>query len=194
VLISLDKKEIAEPVMLFAAAHFPDDLDTLISTSRLVLDRVESTPEIDSEEQLDQIEIILLKAEAELPQHNQIELHLADIDRLKGNHQKAFDAYTHLAKGNENEKQLAGWRLNYGLGQAAMGLGYQDVGLAALQAALSAQPSNLVVRHALADAMQASDLPEKADAMAVSALKIAPQDLKNILWYAKFKTKTNQPA
>jgi tetratricopeptide (TPR) repeat protein len=193
VLISLDKKESAEPVMLFAAAQFPEDLNTLLTTSQLVLDRVESALAIDPDERLDQIENILLKAEAEDPQHSQIKLHLADLARLRGNHQTAFDAYTKLSKGSENEKQMADWRLNYGLGQAAMGLGNQDVGLAALQAALSAQPSNLIVRHALADAMHASDLPGKADALALSSLKIAPQDLNNILWYAKFKTKTNQP-
>jgi tetratricopeptide (TPR) repeat protein len=194
VLIALGKNKIAEPVMLFAAAQFPEDLNTVLSTSQLVIDRVESSPEMDPKERLDQIENILLKGEDEHPQHNQIKLHLADLDRLRGNHQKAFDAYTQLAKDSESEKQMADWRLNYGLGQAAMGLGNQDVGLAALQAALSAQPSNLIVRHALADAMQASDLPGKADAIALSALKIAPQDLNNILWYAKFKTKTNQPA
>jgi tetratricopeptide (TPR) repeat protein len=193
VLIALDKKEIAEPVMFFAAAHFPKDLNTILATARLVLDRVEAASENDPQERLDNIENILLKAEAEDPQHSQIKLHLADLDRLRGNHQKAFDAYTQLSKGSDNEKQLADWRLNYGLGQAAMGLGNQDVGLAALQAALHAQPSNLIVRHALADAMQASDLPGKADAMALSALKIAPQDLNNILWYARFKTRTNQP-
>jgi tetratricopeptide (TPR) repeat protein len=193
VLISLDKKEIAEPVMLFAAAQFPEDLNTLLSTSCLVLDQVEATPEIDAKERIDQIEKILLKGEAEHPQNSQIKLHLADLDRLRGNHQTAYDAYAKLSKDSENGKQLADWRLNYGLGQAAMELGNQDVGLAALQAALNAQPSNLIVRHALADALQAADLPGKADAMALSSLKIAPQDLNNILWYAKFKTKTNQP-
>jgi tetratricopeptide (TPR) repeat protein len=193
VLISLDKKEIAEPVMLFAAAQFPADLNTILSAARLVLDQVESSPEDDNRARLDQIESILLQTAAEHPQHSLIKLHLTDLDRLKGDHQKAFDAYTQLSKSSENEKQVADWRLNYGLGQAAFGLGNQEVGLAALQTALSAQPSNLIVRHALADAFQASDLPGKADAMAISALKIAPHDLNNILWYAKYKTKTNQP-
>jgi tetratricopeptide (TPR) repeat protein len=83
--------------------------------------------------------------------------------------------------------------LKYGLGQAAMALGNQEVGLAALQDALSTQPSSLIIRHALADALQTADLPGKANDMAKTALRMAPQDLNNILWYAKFKTKTNDP-
>ena len=67
-----------------------------------------------------------------------------------------------------------------------MGLADPEVGLAALQDALDIQPSNLIIRHALADAFQATDLPEK-HTLWPKALIMAPQDLNNILWYAGFK-------
>jgi tetratricopeptide (TPR) repeat protein len=193
VLLALDQVVTAEPILLFAAEHFPDDLSTVLSAVQLVLDRVEADPEIEPDSILQKVGAILNQASEVYPDHADIKRHMADIDRLNGQHQKAFDVYSRLAKVTDHQKSTVDWRLKYGLGQAAMGLGNHEVGLAALQDALGIQPSNLIIRHALADAFQATDLIEKANAMAKSALRMAPQDLNNILWYAKYKTSTNDP-
>ena len=194
VLITLDKKEQAEPVLLFAASYYPEDIETVLMASRLVLDRVESDPDFEApQEILVNVEETLQKSAATYPDNDQLALHLADIDRLNGNHQKAFDAYSHIAQTSDSEKSTQDWRLKYGFGQAAVGLGNHDVGLAALQTALNLQPSSLKVRYALADAYQLADLSGKANTMAKSALKLAPQDFNNILWYAKFNTRNNEP-
>jgi tetratricopeptide (TPR) repeat protein len=194
ILMTIDKIEQAEPVLLYAASYYPEDIETVLTASRLVIDRVESDPNFEAvQEILENVAETLQKSTAAHPENDQIALHLADIDRLNGDHQKAFDAYSHLAQTGDSEQLTQDWRLKYGLGQAAVGLGNHDVGLAALQTALNLQPSNLMVRHALADAYQVADLSGKANAMAKSALKLAPQDLKNILWYAKFNTRNNEP-
>jgi tetratricopeptide (TPR) repeat protein len=194
VLISLNQHRSAEPILLSAADHFPEDLKTVLTTSHLVLDNIDASQDTLPQNILEKLEGVLKKSLTFYPEHQQIKRSLADIDRLRGNYQKAFDIYSHLTKTSESEKLVSDWRLKYGMGQAAIGLGNQDVGLASLQAAANIQPSNLIVRHALADALQTVNLPGKANEMAQFALKLAPQDLDNILWYAKFKTKTNQPS
>ena len=193
VLIALEHLEAAEPIILFAANHFPDDIETVISATSLVIDRVEASPDDEEHENLQKVETILNKAKETCPDHEQIMLHWADIDRIKGNYERAFEVYKQLTTSGNSSNVAINWRLNYGFGQAAMGLGKHEIGLAALQAALGNQPGNLTIRHALADALQKSDLPGKASAMANTALKLAPQDLTNILWYAQFKTAANEP-
>ncbi len=193
VLLALDQPTAAEPVLLNAAENFPEDQKTVQSAVCLVFDRIESEPEVDPHKDLSRVKKILQAARKHSMDNFRIDLHLADIARLSGNNQKAFEAYTRLSKSITGEKAPATWRLQYGLGQAAIGLGNREVGLAALNSALGIQPSSLIVRHALAEALQKADLPNKANTMAGSALKLAPQDLNNILWYAKFKTNANEP-
>jgi len=193
VLLNLNQHAAAEPILLSAAEQDPEDLETVLSAACLVLDRFESEPENETTEILKKVKDILLKANEKNPENQQIRLNLADIDRLSGEYQTAFDVYTQLAKTMDRDKKTPNWRLQYGLGQAAMGLNKQEVGLAALQSALSTQPSNLNIRHALADAFQAADLSNKANTMAQTALNLAPQDLNNLIWYAKFKTAAAEP-
>lgn len=194
VLLAQDKDELAEPVLFFAASHFPEDLETVISASQLILTRIESDPDShDHQEMLDNMAEILGKTHIAHSQNCQIDIYLADIERLKGNHQESFDAYNELIKAHDHKNSTLKWHLNFGLGKAAMSLGNQDVALAALQTALNLQPSSLLVRHAMADALLLADLPEKANRMAKSALRLSPQNLNNILWYAKFNTRNNEP-
>ena len=195
VLMALNNDELAEPIMLFAANHFPEDLDTVISAARLLINRIEADPDShDPPEILESLVEILQNSHAAYPQNEQLALYLADIDRIKGNHQKAFETYNQLIKTQAHEKSANEWHLNYGLGKAAMSLGNQEVALAALQTAINLKPSSLLVRHAMADALLMADLHEKANTIAKSALRLSPQNLNNILWYAKFNTRNNEPA
>lgn len=193
ILVALERFDTAEPILFSAANHFPRDLETVLAAVHLGIDRIEYSVDEVSPSELNPVETLLLKAKSFHPGQDQIRLRLADIERLKGNFEKALETYTGYTKTIENGILAKDWRLNYGLGQAAIGLGNYEVGLAALQAANDIQPSNLIIRHALAEALQKSDLSGKANAMAISALKLAPQDLNNILWYAKFKNDNNEP-
>ena len=196
VLLALDRNEEAEPVLLAAATFDPNDKETIIAASRLIIDRIDAPVDERTEEQLkslDSLQAILHKAKSINPEEDAFKLHLADIDRLKGATEKAFSSYTKLSKEGNPETTLKNWRLHYGLGKSATVLGNLEVGLAALQEAASRQSENLLIHHALAETYQKSDLNGKAQETAKAALKLAPQDLDNILWYANFKTNNNEP-
>lgn len=189
VLIALEKYDIAEPILLFAAESFPDDEETVLTATQLVLDRIEQTSMSKTEKLLDQVESLLKDRKKTFGTLLQI----ANVARLKGEFEKAFDIYTQLAKDSTDDTLGLQWRVNYGLGASAMGLKKYEVALAALQMAIDDQPGNLIIRHALADSLLIADLPGKAHSIAGSALKLSPYDLNNILWYADFKTRADQP-
>jgi len=194
VLLAMKDNVKAEPILFKAAELRPEDLEAVLLTSELVLERVEKYSDQLIEPDLDRLENLLRKSNQIFPTHHQIRLHLADIDRLRGDHEKALGSYQKLSEeGNSEKSVLQNWRLPYGLGQAAIELGDIEIGLAALQDAATKQPENLLVLHALATACHKADLDGKAHETAKFALKLAPQDIENILWYADFKTKSNDP-
>ena len=193
VLLSLGENDQAEPILISAAEHDPDDQETLIAATRTVLERLESSQQDEDKNLLIKLRKLLQKSLLKSQDVFPIKLHMADIERLFGSHQKAFNLYSKLAKEDAPQRLLANWRLDYGLGQSAIALGNYDVGLASLQQAVSKKSENLMLHHALAEAYQAADLTGKAKQTAKSALKLAPQDLNNILWYANFKTGNNEP-
>ncbi len=189
VLIALNKNDLAEPIMLFAAENFPDDHETVNLAVQLVLDRVEQSKDLEVINSLDQIKNLMREhRKGYLPRRQ-----IADIKRLSGQYQEAFDIYTQLGKEEFLDKPSFDWRLNYGLGLSAMGLNDFEVGLAALQMAADEKPESLLIRHALADSLLRADFDGKANECAEVALKLAPKEFDNILWYANFKTKGNQP-
>ena len=101
--------------------------------------------------------------------------------------------YSKLADRTTSVKSGPTWQVQYGLGRSALYLGNQDIGLAALQESAAKQPENTIILHGLAEAYQYTNLPEKANDTALTALKLAPQDVQNILWYAHFRTENGQP-
>ena len=177
----------------FAAEKFPEDVQTVVAASHLVLDRLESDPEQETGRVLDRVNAILLQASHIHADQSVITRLLADVERLNGQHQSAFNVYTRLAKAAEQHNLLGDWRLKYGLGQAAMGLADPKSGWQHCRIALDIQPSNLIIRHAWRCLSRATDLPEKSTRYTKSALIMAPQDLNNILWYAGFKTRQMTP-
>jgi tetratricopeptide (TPR) repeat protein len=193
VLLAMDEKQSAEPILLFAAETFPQDVDTVLTAVRLTLERIEASQDKVSNQELERLQALLKKAIDNNLNDDALQLHLADVLRLKGEYQDAFDAYLSLSEKDQQHKTTADWRFSYGLGQAALALGDYEVGLAALQEAHSKQPSNTIILRALSEAYQAADLFEKAQQTAKSALKMAPQDIQNILWYAHFKSRSNEP-
>ena len=193
VLLAMDRKQTAEPVLLIAAQNYPEDLEMTLTAAHVSLSLIDSSYECVDKDKIDQLQEILEYAQEKNPYNEGIQLHLADLKRLKGQHQEAMDMYIALSEMDQSQNKAQNWQLSYGLGQAAIALGNHEIGLAALQEASHQQPGNLTILHALAEAYQLTDLREKSQKTAKSALKLAPQDAANILWYADFKTRHNEP-
>lgn len=193
VLLAMDEDNNAEPILISAAKALPDDTETVLTAIQLSLKQIESSNREASKEKLEQLQTLLKEALARTPKDARILLHMADIARLKGDHQKAFDAYLALTEKDQEQGISTNWRFSYGLGQSAMALEKHEVGLAALQEASSKQPGNLLILYALAEAYQITGLNEKAEQTIKSSLKMAPRNIQNILWYANFKMKYNEP-
>lgn len=193
IFLAMNDSAAAEQALVCAAEHYPEDLETVLAATRLVLDRLESSIDEEPDNELEKIKNILRKAIKITDEDFFIRLHLGDTDRLQGHHQEALNTYKTLSEEVLEDHSQDSWRIFYGLGQSAFALGDKEIGLAALREAASKQPENLTVLHALVEAFQSIDLSEKAHDLAKSALKLAPQDLLNIQWYAQFKMNTNEP-
>ena len=193
ILLSMNKREAAEPILLFSADHFPEDAETVMKAARLILDKHEMSFDPIPGNDLEIVARILKKSSDLNPSYPNLKLHLADVERLKGNFDKALSMYREMSPKDKTEKGTEDWRLNYGLGKTATALGEFEMGLAALQDAGSSQPDNLLILHGLVEAYQKANLSSKANDLAQASLKLAPRDLQNILWYANFKNKNNEP-
>ena len=193
VLLALDEKEKAEPILIKAAELRPEDLETVLLATELVLERAEKYADQQIEPDLDRLENLLDKSHQIFPTHQQSACTLPILTP------EWFFMTKHwrppgTIKRNQDEKSIhQSWRLPFGLGQTAIELGEIEIGLAALQDAATKQPENLLVLHALAAACLKANLDAKAHETAKFALKLAPQEIDNILWYADFKTKSNDP-
>ena len=193
VLLAMDKKTEAEPVLCFAAEHYPEDIEIVLTSAQLIINEYETNFDDLPTKRLEHTAEILRKASDIHPNQTMFSLHAADIERLKGNHQKALEAYQKLSSSHGESKTLEDWRLQYGLGTSAIALGEHEMGLAALQTAASKKPENLLVLHALVEGYQSAQFPTKAEELARTALKLAPQELSNILWFADYKKNNNEP-
>lgn len=194
VLLAMGESAKAKPVLIFAAESFNDDRDTVLSAAKVVIGEAEAaTGEVNSPE-LTTLRGILDAYLAANGPDSQVKLNLADVDRLLGNNQQAFNTYLDVSKQIHPAKSRASWQLQYGIGKTALAMGKVEMAVATLQEAANQQPENIMIRHALAEAFQTSGLDGKANDTALLALKLAPQDLTNIQWYAGFQMDAEQPA
>ena len=193
ILVAKDEKRAAEPILLFAADYFPEDTATVLKAARLIIDKHDTQFEELTQDELDVVSQILVKAADRNPANNYLKLHLADVARLRKNFQDALEIYRELSADMNTEKTSEMWRLDYGLGMTAIALGEFEMGLAALQDAGSRQPENLLILHGLVEGYHRANLTSKANDFAQTALKLAPQSLINILWYANYKNNNNEP-
>lgn len=193
VLLAREEKALAEPILLRAAELAPEDPSVALMAADVAISRADSSYDNTQVVDFEKIESILNNALVSSSEHQIIKVYLADLDRLRGNHQKAFDAYSQLLENSPETGLDKNWRLKFGFGKSAIATGKHEIGLAALQDETSKNPDNLFLLHALAEAYQIADLPGKAQTSAKTALKLAPQSIENILWYANFKTTYNEP-
>jgi tetratricopeptide (TPR) repeat protein len=193
VLLAMGESAKAKPILIFSAENFNEDRDTVLSAAKVVIGEAEAAEEVNSLE-LTNMRSILSTYLSNQGADSQVNLNLADVDRLLGNNQEAFDAYLNVSKQIHPAKSRSSWQLQYGIGKTALAMNKIEMAVATLQEAANQQPENIMIRHALAEAYQASNLPAKANDTALLALKLAPQDLTNIQWYAGFQMDAEQPA
>ncbi|MBG0770230.1 MAG: tetratricopeptide repeat protein, partial [Anaerolineaceae bacterium] len=193
VLLAMNQPIKAKPVLLFASENYPNDRDTVLSAAKVVIAEAESATHEINEAELSQLRGILTAYLASNSPDTQVKLNLADVERLLGESQLAFETYLDVSKQIHPAKSRATWQLQYGLGKTALAMGKVEMAVATLQEAAGQQPENTTILHALVKAYQVSELSGKASDTALLALKLAPQDLDNILWYARFRMDSDKP-
>lgn len=194
VLLAMEKNSQAKPILLQAAKQFPEDQDTVCKAAHLVIASAEESLDGINTGELTDARGILLRSLELTPEDFDLQVSLADIERLAGNDQQAFETYSRISEQSSAGKTMGHWQLQYGLGKSAVALGKLDLGLAALQEAFSQQPENTNILHALAESYLSAGLSGKAVDVARTALKLAPQEIPNILWFAQFQLNNHDAA
>jgi tetratricopeptide (TPR) repeat protein len=137
---------------------------------------------------------VLEKAIAQEGNNFKAHLLLAEVKMAQGLLQQASEEYNHLAEFPEAATHGYRWRLQAGIGHLALKQGLVANALAALQEAVQDQPQNVGLHRLLSEAYQAGELSEDAVRVARQALKLAPDDLVNLSWFADVMIQLKQPA
>jgi tetratricopeptide (TPR) repeat protein len=135
----------------------------------------------------------LHKALALQPDHYETHLLLAEVFQRKGNYELAYQKFEELMERPEFHATEFHWRVQAGLGQVALHLEQYDSALASLQEAVQDQPDNVYLQRLLAESYILSRLEKQALATARYALKLAPDDLENLIWFADIMTRLKEP-
>ena len=133
---------------------------------------------------LERAEQVLQAALTWMPDHWTAQVLQAELLLAKQENQAAMDLYQRLTEDDRAQDPAIHWRIQAGLGLAAMRLGQPDTAVSALQDALLAQPQNLGLHRLLAEACLKAGQRQEALQRAHYALKMAANDLENLLWFA----------
>lgn len=109
---------------------------------------------------------------------------MADLLRLRGQEQLAFDAYRQLLDECGDQDETLHLRAQAGFGAAALAANQLDTAMACLQEVLQATPENLGAMHLLAEAYFKLDLPQETARAADQALQMEPDQVNNLIWYS----------
>ncbi len=110
---------------------------------------------------------------------------LGALHYAMGNLDEAFNEFRSAvdqasAMNSENK-----WIAQGGLGRTALALNKPEVALAVLDEATMEQPKNLPLQRLLVPAYMKANLPQEALITAQHAVDMAPDDVENLVWYAK---------
>ena len=133
------------------------------------------------------------KALEKLPDHLEARILKAEILLAKGSLDQAHELYCQLLDTPEANSPAVRWRLQAGLGSVSLRMGHAESALASLQEASQNQPQNIGLQHLLAEAFKAGNLVNDALATARNALKLAPDDLDNLSWFAGIMLLLGEP-
>ncbi len=98
--------------------------------------------------------------------------------------QMAKDLYLRIIEQPGNGTVSNPPRMKTGLGLACMKLGDVETAIAVLQEASQDDPKSILVRQKLAEAYEQVKLGDEAVQIAECALKLAPDDIENLNWFA----------
>jgi len=143
--------------------------------------------------QLASAEKALDTALARMPDNSGARILKAEVLCDKGDLDQAHSLYLSLLETPEANSPSVRSRLQAGLGKVSLKMGQVANALANLQEALQFQAENLGLQHLLADAYQAGDLVAEAMTTARNALKLAPDDLENLSWFAEKMVSLGEP-
>ncbi|GAP14828.1 Flp pilus assembly protein TadD, contains TPR repeats [Longilinea arvoryzae] len=109
---------------------------------------------------------------------------MADLLRLRGQTQAAFDAYQQLLDECGVKDESLHNRVQAGFGAAALAANELDTALACLQEVLQKNPEDLGVMHLLAETYLKSNLAQETARAAGRALQMEPDQVDNLVWYS----------
>lgn len=127
------------------------------------------------------------------PEDVESRLLLADTLVIGGNAQEALEEYLRLGNTVAQSDPDRAWRVQFGVGCAALAIGQMDTALASLHEAVQNRPDNLLAQQTLVQAYEASHLPDEALQTARKAVQLAPHDIDNLLWFANTAERLNSP-
>ena len=126
------------------------------------------------------------------PDGYETQLLRAEVILRKGYEEQAYELFEKLMERPEFHTAEFRWRVQAGLGQVSLRLQRYESALASLQEAIQEQPENVRLQHLLAEAYSLSQLDQQAQNTARNSLKLAPDDLENLEWFANFMAHTGE--
>jgi tetratricopeptide (TPR) repeat protein len=175
-LLALDKTLQAIPVLREVLQHSPKEPMPYLDYAKALL-----ATHVDAN---DAVRVLQQVLEME-PKHLEAQVLLAEAFSESGNQIDALKAFqatleTDLAK---DRKWVS--RISFGMGCAALALGYFDTAIAALQEAIHADPTQPAFHQKLCEAYWAASLYNNAIQAARSTLNLETDDADILLWFAE---------
>lgn len=117
---------------------------------------------------------------------------LAELIEARGNADEALLKFAEINEALTSDQADLNWRIQAGIGRAELKLGQIEAALAAIQEANHLHPEDSGIVHSLAEAYMAANLKQEAIQAANTALKLTPDSVANLNWFARFMSDCNQ--
>ena len=189
-LLNLGEKQAALPDLLDGAQANSGGIESCTLLARTVLELVDITqsktgdPGETGSLNLANVIAALNQALAAEPTNLETRLLLAEVLKANRQYPEAMEIYLQLSEAEMASESDWYWRTRFGLGQVALALSQADTAIAALQEAAAARPENITIQHTLAEALKKANLADESMQTARFALRMAPHDLANLIWFA----------
>jgi len=132
------------------------------------------------------VETLLIRAVQNEPDNYITQLFLAEALRATGETEKAYQIFQKLRTINiDSIDAVYSHRALVGLGEMAVEMRDPQTAIAMLNQAVIFDPNNVAVYRALAKAQTQTGLKSEALSSAQHALKLAPDDIENLSWFAQ---------
>jgi tetratricopeptide (TPR) repeat protein len=195
VLLAMGEPEKAIPVFDVALLKEPPQFDwyllyaeTLLGDWEMLLSgqgRVDYARLVNAQQALE-------KALMLNPEDFRTNLLLAETLLAKGRPDAAIEIYQRLVEAVDAEAPSYCWRVQGGFGKVALQLGQVETALVALQEATCAESSKAYFQRLLTEAYMSADLSKEAFEVAQDALRITPNDLDTLSWFADVMLKLGE--